>query len=76
MNVYITESQSDLIIKAYKENKGDIEKFMTWSGLDLVDKYVGENNNAFHPDDLGTDELDKLNEIYCEVQMKLEKIWR
>ena len=76
MNIYITEAQTSLIIKAYKENKGRIDKFMDWVGMDLVDKYVNENSSGFQPDDLVTSERETLNEIYCNIQDKLEKIWR
>ena len=72
MRFYLTQDQLNLIQSDFRQQQPvTLEKWMDWSGLDMIDKFVEENNQRKidFEDDY---HIEQLNELYGDVRRFLQ----
>jgi len=72
MRFYLTQDQLNLIQSDFRQQQPvTLEKWMDWSGLDMIDKFV-EDNNQRTIDFEDDHHIEQLNELYGEIRRFLQ----
>jgi hypothetical protein len=72
MRFYLTQDQLNLIQSDFRQQQPvTLEKWMDWSGLDMIDKFVEDNNQRTIDFD-DHYHIEQLNELYGEVRRFLQ----
>ena len=62
----LTSENISSIKNKYKKSGVDIEKFMDYTGMDMIDKFIEKSYGTIDPEN--EEVVDRLNEIYGEIK--------
>jgi len=72
MRFYLTQDQLNLIKSDFRQQQPvTLEKWMDWGGLDMIDKFVEDNNQRTIDFD-DHHHVEQLNELYGEIRRFLQ----
>lgn len=66
MIITMSNDQFKIIRQAFINDNVSLDKFMDWTGMNMVDEFVRENNSELTFETV--EELDELNTLYHKVK--------
>ena len=72
MKFQLTQDQIGLLKKDFRQQQPiTLEKWFDWSGLDMIDRFVEDNNQQLIDAD-DDHQIEQLNELYGEIRTLLQ----